>query len=243
MKKYYLIFCILLLKTFTMSQTVDKIVLTSNYNGYFALNLQENRFCFFKYGFFFGQAIRYSKGNLKLQEDTIVFESDYDQMRFPFDVKSNYDKQTNSIFVVNFGGSDSSLYYNNLRSKSLFIIINEEDTISLKNDTIVYSKEVKSFYIQNLGQSYKTENFENKNNDNLFKINYKYREEQLCYEKIKGKIILKGKEAIVKFDNELDVAYLFNKIKYRKFKKRMESDGECPCWDLNKSLNFKKEDF
>ncbi len=126
----------------------------ANRNIIFVFNFEDNRFCYFDYRPYELLGSKYCSGDLKIIGDTLILKSDFDIMNLPIHVlgKSNNCLDTTKIDVIFniHSPHDNSEWPEKIirdYKEMSYVIINNNDTISLKNDSILYKKPIKSFFV------------------------------------------------------------------------------------------------
>lgn len=218
---------------------------SSNWNN-IALDFTKNRFCYFGIDAYVA-GTPYCKGNFIKSNDTIVLKSDYDNMNLPLTVAGEILDTTNYCrLIFNFITLDSNRLEEKaykLIKKTLFLIINGSDTISLEKDTIAFTGSIRNFYISRIENNmsiFNTKKYVN-SKFNEFNIYFYYQIDYELYKSVNGVLILNKNSALFYPDN-INSVENFKSITIKKMNQVFNTTS-CQCFYENGSLNFNQVPF
>ena len=215
---------LILSSAFIPSKKSNRIFLESGHHHYnYLIDFTKKRFCYTEIVSINRIFNKHSEGDIKVSEDTVFLKSDYDLMKMPVNVERSFDKTRKQNTLI-FDFKNQIL----LKSpESVFIVINQSDTIVIKSDTILYPKRISDFYlfvyqvddnsnIEELNHSLpkeiqdkevplqkreirlKTDVFENKSHMNSFRVSISVEVDLWNYQTIEDTIILHEESCIWK---------------------------------------------
>lgn len=245
--------------TFLFGQKDVLIYANESYWSAFVFDTNNNRYCYSNAKDVFIGCPIYSRGNIIKIGDTLFIKSDYDNLNLPLEVKSEnkFNVEYNE-FIINIIRYDNDPFNDaayKFARESLFLIVNDADTIKLNSDTIKYYKNVKSFHIASIEKvripdtevfykitdnynefiNYKTDTYHNIYNDNNFKVAFCLNTNYYFYKSINDTIVFKNSKAQWHINNKK--AYI--NLKKTTLTKVKRIIGDCECWDKNNILNLK----
>ena len=255
--KVYLIIVLYFSLNFISYGQENVSIYANENNDIFVFNFNINRYCYYAENNY-SLSVDYSFGGIIKKGDTIIIKSDYDKMKLPFNVKSinNSNIKENNKIIINLNNIDHDPFNDaayKFEKKSLFLIINNSDTIKLNNDTITYIGEINNFYIASMTKiqlayienfdsslvysetitNYQTKVYSNINNCNYFEITFYLNLDNEFKKTLNDTIIFKNSIAIWYYDKKK-----YMNLKKITFKNAYRMINYCKCWNKKGKLNF-----
>jgi len=194
----------------------------------FIFDFSNNRYCFSKIKDVITGSPKYSHGDFINKGDTVIVKSDYDNYNLPFDVQINAKKPlagTNFNFEIVRKNTNpiNDKAYEIERNRFLCLIINDNDTLKLDKDSIVYLNNVAKFYIASINAEihhvyFKTQTYYNVSNGNSFDIQFNLNLQYAFYKYFCDTIVIQGQVAIWQNGNGMSFMNL-RKTTFKKVRK------------------------